>query len=51
MSDSGKTPYATKAYKPYGAGAGQVVVWAFVVIAVLGGVLWILHQSGVLHTR
>ena len=40
-----------KGYKPYRLGVGQFVVWLFVVVAVAGGVLWILHETGVVQTR
>jgi len=39
-----------KGYRTYRLGGGQLVVWLFVVVAVAGGVLWILHQAGVLQT-
>ncbi len=48
MSDTTKTPYTTKAYRTFGAGAGQVVFWVVAVIAVLGFVAFVLHQTGVL---
>jgi len=40
-----------KAYKTYRVGGGQFVVWLFVAISVVGGVLWILHEAGVLRTH
>jgi len=40
-----------KSYKTYRLGGGQFVVWLFAAIAVLGGVFWILHQTGVLTTH
>jgi len=35
--------------KTFRLGFGQFVLWLFVVVAVAGGVLWILHQAGVVQ--